>query len=60
MKKIKIAAFTKYSYDGLSSRYRFYNYKSCFEKNGIEMDIYPLFGKDYFTAKNKLLTGVRR
>ncbi len=52
MEKIKILALSKYSYEGPSSRYRFYNYKQCFEENGIDMDIYPLFNKNYFTAKN--------
>jgi len=51
---MKIVAFTKYSYEGPSSRYRFYNYKKCLEKNGIELDIKPLFKKEYFLSKNRL------
>ena len=51
---MNILVFSKYSYDGPSSRYRFYNYKSCFEKNGIKVVINPLFDKEYFSAKSKL------
>ena len=54
MEKMKILAFTKYSYDGPSSRYRFYNYKDCFKKEGIELIIKPLFTKKYFLAKGKI------
>ena len=54
MEKMKILAFTKYSYAGPSSRYRFYNYKDCFKKEGIELIIKPLFTKKYFVAKGKI------
>jgi glycosyltransferase involved in cell wall biosynthesis len=50
---IKLLALTKYSYEGPSSRYRFYNYKESFAKNNIEMTIKPLFDKYYFNAQNK-------
>jgi len=50
---MKILTFTKYSYEGPSSRYRFYNYQESFSKNDIEMIIKPLFDKNYFTAKHK-------
>ncbi len=53
MDTINILALTKYSYEGPSSRYRFYNYQKCFKQNGIEMTIRPLFSKSYFTTSNK-------
>ena len=52
---MKILAFTKYSYEGPSSRYRFYNYQECFEKQNIEMAIKPLFSKIYFSTSNKII-----
>lgn len=51
---MKILAFSKYSYEGPSSRYRFYNYQKCFQENGIEVTIKPLFSKTYFQASNKV------
>lgn len=50
---MKILALTKYSYEGPSSRYRFYNYKECFKKHNIDMTIKPFFSKSYFTTTNK-------
>lgn len=50
---MKILALTKYSYEGPSSRYRFYNYQKCFQKNGIEMTIEPLFSKTYLQDPDK-------
>jgi len=50
---MKLLTFTKYSYEGPSSRYRFYNYKESFSENDIEMITKPLFGKNYFNAKYK-------
>lgn len=52
---MKILAFTKYSYEGPSSRYRFYNYQKCFEKHNIYLSISPFFGKNYFIVSNKLI-----
>jgi len=51
---MKLLALTKYSYEGPSSRYRFYNYQKCFQENGISMTIKPLFSKRYFQSSNKL------
>jgi len=51
---MNILALTKYSYEGPSSRYRFYNYKNCFKENNINMTIKPLFKKSYFTSTNKI------
>jgi len=51
---MKILAFSKYSYEGPSSRYRFYNYKNYFTKNNINMTIIPFFGKSYFTTASKI------
>ena len=48
---MKIIAFTKYPYEGPSSRYRFYNYVECFEKNDIVMEIKPFFSSSYFTKQ---------
>jgi len=50
---MKLLTLTKYSYEGPSSRYRFYNYKERFVEDNINMIIKPLFGKNYFNAKNK-------
>ena len=50
---MKLLTFTKYSYEGPSSRYRFYNYQESFSKNDIKMIIKPLFDKNYFNAENK-------
>ena len=50
---MKLLTFTKYSYEGPSSRYRFYNYQENFFENGIKMIIKPLFDKNYFNAENK-------
>jgi len=52
-KQINVVAFSKYSYDGPSSRYRFYNYVNSFKKENINFKINPLFNKCYFSAKNK-------
>jgi len=51
---MNILALTKYSYQGPSSRYRFYNYRKCFEKKGIDMTIKPFFSESYFTSTNKI------
>jgi len=51
---MKVLALTKYSYEGPSSRYRFYNYQKCFNKNRIEFSIKPFFAKSYFTITNKI------
>ncbi|HIP20560.1 MAG TPA: glycosyltransferase [Sulfurimonas sp.] len=50
---MKILALTKYSYEGPSSRYRFYNYKECFKENYIEMTIKPFFSRSYFVTDSK-------
>jgi len=50
---MKLLALTKYSYEGPSSRYRFYNYQKPFLDHGIEMHINPLFDKFYFDAESK-------
>ena len=51
---MNILALTKYSYEGPSSRYRFYNYQECFKKQGIDMTIVPLFSRSYFTTTSKI------
>lgn len=49
----QVLAFTKYSYEGPSSRYRYYNYADCFQEQGINMVISPLFTADYFKVGGK-------
>lgn len=44
---MKILFLTKYSIEGASSRYRFYNYLSYFEEAGIVCDFKPLLGNNY-------------
>ncbi|HIP21002.1 MAG TPA: glycosyltransferase family 1 protein [Sulfurimonas sp.] len=51
---MKILALTKYSHEGPSSRYRFYNYQECFEKQNIQMEIKPFFSKSYFASVGKI------
>lgn len=51
---MRIVAFTKYPYEGPSSRYRFYNYRDCFMKAGIDMKIAPFFSSAYFSKKSKM------
>jgi len=51
---MKVIAFTKYSYEGPSSRYRFYNYQKCFKKENINIEILPLFEKEYFKSNHKI------
>lgn len=43
----KIVFFPKYSEEGPSSRYRIYQYKKFFEKEGFSIKIYPLFDRRY-------------
>ena len=50
---MNILSLPKYSYEGPSSRYRFYNYKEYFESNGLNITMKPLFGKSYFTSNGK-------
>ena len=51
---LEVVALTKYSYDGPSSRYRYYNYRECFQREGIKMTISPLFTAAYFKARGKV------
>jgi len=51
---MKILALTKYAYEGPSSRYRFYNYRDCFKKNDITLEIKPFFAKSYFMGFSKI------
>lgn len=52
-KRGKILSLTKYDYTGPSSRYRFYNYKDCFEKYGFNVTIKPFLEKKYFEKISK-------
>jgi glycosyltransferase involved in cell wall biosynthesis len=59
---MNILALTKYSYEGPSSRYRFYNYRECFSRQGIKLTIRPLFSHTYLNTSNKtekLLTVIK-
>lgn len=55
---MKILFLTKYFPEGASSRYRYYNYKDYFIKNGLDVEYKPLFRdgyvKNYYNGiKNK-------
>ena len=45
---MKILFLTKYTSKGANSRYRSYNYKKWFEKEGVEASYSPLFNDFYF------------
>lgn len=51
---MNILAFTKYSYEGPSSRYRFYNYQEYFYEYDICMKIQPLFSKAFFIPRKSI------
>lgn len=50
---MKVLFLTKYYYEGPSSRYRSYNYKSFFEDENIEVTYKPLFFDGYVTKLYK-------
>lgn len=50
---MKVLFLTKYYYEGPSSRYRSYNYKSFFENENIEVTYKPLFFDGYVTKLYK-------
>lgn len=50
---MKILFLTKYSSEGPSSRYRSYNYKIFFEKEGIKCEYSPLFYNGYVKSLYK-------
>ena len=59
--KMNVLFLTKYSAQGASSRYRFYNYKNYFTEKGINPKFMPLFGDQYLKAlysKNTLLKNI--
>jgi glycosyltransferase involved in cell wall biosynthesis len=51
---INVIALTKYSKEGPSSRYRYYNYIDCLKQKGVNIIVKPLFKEGYFAQKNKL------
>ena len=51
---MKILALTKYSYSGASSRYRFYNYRECFEEKDIDLILEPFFSNFYLSSVSKI------
>lgn len=51
---MNILSLTKYSYEGPSSRYRFYNYVECFKMHGIDMEMMPLFTSGYLNSSSKM------
>jgi glycosyltransferase involved in cell wall biosynthesis len=55
---MKILALTKYSKEGASSRYRYYNYQEAFAKEGWSMTISPLLNRHYLNASNLLFKGL--
>ena len=54
---MKLLILTRYSYDGASSRYRFYQYLHLLESNDIKIVVQPLFSNSYVKnlteSKNK-------
>jgi len=50
----KILSLTKYGYAGPSSRYRFYNFKKCFENHGYVVTLNSFFNDRYFEKTSKL------
>lgn len=56
-KKRKIAAFTRYSRMGASSRLRTYQYIPKLEEAGYEVEAFPLFGDEYL---KKLYSGSKK
>ena len=52
---VNILALTKYSYEGPSSRYRFYNYVDCFEKESITIEIEPFFSSAYLVKSTRIV-----
>jgi glycosyltransferase involved in cell wall biosynthesis len=51
---MKILFLPKYNQLGPSSRYRIYQYLEFYEKEGIKVDVAPLFGAHFFT-NNKII-----
>lgn len=47
MSVVKVLALTRYGRLGASSRLRFYQYLPFMEKQGIKVEVVPLFGDDY-------------
>ena len=58
---MKVLILSKYSSKGASSRYRFYNYREWFVKNGIHPTYKPLFKDkylEYLYKKNNLMKNI--
>jgi glycosyltransferase involved in cell wall biosynthesis len=51
IKSKKILMMTRYGKKGASSRYRFYDFKSFFDKQGYQCDINPLLDDSYLTKR---------
>lgn len=55
MKKPKILFFTKYDFNGPSSRYRIIQYLTLYNNNGFETNLNCLLGNWYFKRSNRFL-----
>jgi glycosyltransferase involved in cell wall biosynthesis len=49
---MKVLLLTRYSRSGASSRLRYYQYLPFLNSQGIDVDVYPLFGEDYLKRLN--------
>jgi glycosyltransferase involved in cell wall biosynthesis len=49
---MKVLLFTRYSRSGASSRLRYYQYLPFLNAQGVDVDVYPLFGEKYLKRLN--------
>lgn len=49
---MKVLLLTRYSRSGASSRLRYYQYLPFLNAQGVEVDVYPLFGEKYLKRLN--------
>jgi glycosyltransferase involved in cell wall biosynthesis len=49
---MKVLLLTRYSRSGASSRLRYYQYLPFLKAQGVDVDVYPLFGEEYFKRLN--------
>lgn len=49
---MKVLLLTRYSRSGASSRLRYYQYLPFLKAQGVDVDVYPLFGEEYLKRLN--------
>jgi glycosyltransferase involved in cell wall biosynthesis len=49
---MKVLLLTRYSRSGASSRLRYYQYLPFLSAQGVDVDVFPLFGEDYLSHLN--------